>query len=67
MGKYQVLIDCELKNEVFDSYEEAEEYALYLRRIEREKAEALYLQNPEKYPIEYFSESNYEIISFKEI
>jgi len=33
--KYQVLINGELEDEIFDTYEEAQEHAVYLARLRK--------------------------------
>ena len=64
MPKYKVEIDGELEDEVFDTEEEAEEYAMYLRSCAETGAEILHMSNPGDY--EYDEETyvapDYEII-----
>ena len=57
MSKYKVLFDGELEDEVFDTEEEAEEYALYLSSCSREGAETLHMSNPGDYD---YDEDSYE-------
>ena len=64
MARYRVIIDDEMQDEVFDSYEAAEEYALYLVGCARTGAETLYLSNPGDYPYDEdsFDDPEYEIV-----
>lgn len=64
MAKYQVKIDDELQDDVFDTEEEAEEYALYLRSCARTGAEILHWSNPGDYDYDEdtFEDLKYEII-----
>ncbi len=57
MSKYKVLFDGELEDEVFNTEEEAEEYALYLSSCSREGAEILHMSNPGDYD---YDEDSYE-------
>lgn len=68
MTKYKVLFDGEMQDEVFDSYEAAEEYALYLCSCSRTGAEILNLSNPGDYPYDEdsFEDPEYEIIEADE-
>ena len=68
MTKYKVLFDGEMQDEVFDSYEAAEEYALYLCSCSRTGAEILNLSNPGDYPYDEdsFEDPEYEIIEVDE-
>lgn len=61
---YKVLFDGEELDEVFDTEEEAEEHALYLRSCERTGAETLHWSNPGDYDYDEdtFEASEYEII-----
>ena len=64
MSKYRVEFDGELEDEVFDTEEEAEEYALYLCSCTREGAEILHMSNPGDYDYDEdsFEDPEYEII-----
>lgn len=64
MKKYRVEFDGELQDEKFDSYEAAEEYALYLVGCSRTGAEILNMSNPGDYPYDEDSleDPEYEII-----
>ena len=57
MKKYRIYIGDELQDEVFDSYESAEEYALYLCGCARTGAEIMNMSNPGDYP---YDEDSYE-------
>ena len=61
MSKYRVLFNDELEDEVFDTEEAAEEYALYLCSCAREGAEMLHMSNPGDYEDDDY-ETDYEII-----
>ena len=65
MSKYQVLFNDELEDEIFDTEEEAEEYALYLVSCSKEGAEILHLSNPGDYDEDDYCE-DYEIIEIEE-
>lgn len=61
MAKYKVLFNGELENELFNTEEEAEEYALYLVGCAREGAEILHMSNPFDYDAnDYYDD--YEIV-----
>lgn len=64
MAKFRIVFDDELEDEVFDSFEEAEEYALYLCSCARTGAEILNMSNPGDYEYDEdsFEEPEYEII-----
>ena len=49
MAKYKIIFDDEEQDEVFDTEDAAEEYALYLRSCTKEGAEILHLSNPGDY------------------
>ena len=67
MSKFKIIFDDEEQDEVFDTREEAEEYAQYLCSCTRTGAEVLYLSNPgdNPYDEETFEEPEYEIIEVK--
>lgn len=65
MEKYKVLFNDELQDEVFDTEEEAEEYALYLCSCAREGAEILHMSNPGDYDADDY-EVDYEIIEVED-
>ena len=62
--KYGIMMDGELEDDVFDTEEEAEEYALYLCSCAREGAEILNMSNPGDYEYDEdsFEEPEYEIV-----
>ncbi|MBQ4545527.1 MAG: hypothetical protein II996_08175 [Oscillospiraceae bacterium] len=64
MTKYGIIFDDEEQDEVFDSYEEAEEHALYLSSCTREGAEILHMSNPGDYDYDEdeFESPDYEIV-----
>ena len=61
MPKFKVALDGEFEDEVFDTEEEAEEYALYLSSCAREGAETLHLSNPGDYDEDDYDD-DYEVI-----
>lgn len=56
MSKYRVLFNDEYDDEIFDTEEDAEEYALYLSSCAKLGAEILHMSNPGDY-----DEDDYEI------
>lgn len=64
MSKFKILMEDELQDEVFESEEDAEEYALYLCSCARTGAEILHWSNPGDYEYDEdtFEEPEYEII-----
>ena len=65
MEKYKVLFNDELQDEVFDTEEDAEEYALYLCSCAREGAEILHMSNPGDYDADDY-DTDYGIIEVEE-
>lgn len=65
MPKFKIALDGEFEDEVFDTEEEAEEYALYLSSCAREGAEILHLSNPGDYD-EDDCDDNYEVVQVEE-
>lgn len=61
MPKYKILFDGEFEDEVFDSEEEAEDYALYLSSCTKEGAEILNLSNPGDYEDDDYDD-DYEVV-----
>ena len=61
MSKYKVLFNDEEMDEVFDTEEDAEEYALYLCSCAREGAEILHMSNPGDYDEDDY-DAEYEIV-----
>lgn len=66
MNKYKIIFDDEEQDEVFESEDAAEEYALYLRSCSRQGAEILHMSNPGDYDYDYDEDSfdvpDYEIV-----
>lgn len=65
MARYKVLFNDELEDAVFETEEEAEEYALYLSSHTRQGAEILHMSNPGDYDEDDY-EVDYEIIEVEE-
>lgn len=65
MSKYKVLFNDEEMDEVFDTEDDAEEYALYLCSCAREGAEILHMSNPGDYDADDYDE-DYEIVEVEE-
>lgn len=64
MAKFKVLFYGEYEDEVFNTKEDAEEYALYLCSCAREGAEILHMSNPGDYDYDEdnFEDPDYEIV-----
>jgi len=64
VAKYKVIFDGEEEDEIFNSEEEAEEYALYLCSCTNSGAEILHMSNPGDYDYDEdsFEDPDYEII-----
>ena len=64
MSKYKVLFNGEEEDDVFETEDDAEEYALYLQSCSREGAEILSWSNPGDYDFdeESYESPDYEII-----
>lgn len=64
MTKFKVLFYGEYEDEVFNTKEDAEEYALYLCSCAREGAEILHMSNPGDYDYDEdnFEDPDYEIV-----
>ena len=62
--KYKVIFDSEEQDELFDTEEAAEEYALYLRTCDKYGAEILNISNPGEYDYdeEDYNYPDYEVI-----
>lgn len=67
MAKYRLIFQDELQDEVFDSYEDAEDYAGYLSGCFHDGGETLELSNPGDYPYDEDAEPEYEIIDEDEV
>lgn len=64
MAKYKIIFDGEEQDEVFGSWDAAEEYALYLCSCSSEGAEILHMSNPGDYDYDEdtFEAPEYEIV-----
>lgn len=67
MAKYKIIMinsdgTREEEEDVFDTQEEAEDYANYLVNCSEDGAETLELSNPGDYPLDEFVEPDFEII-----
>lgn len=64
MPKYKILFNGEEEDEVFETEEAAEDYAVYLQGCSREGAEILHMSNPGDYDYDEdnFEYPNYEIV-----
>lgn len=67
MPKYKIVMQfsdgtSEEQDEIFDSEEEAEEYAGYLVGCSRTGSETLNLSNPGDYPLDDYEDPDYEIV-----
>lgn len=61
MSKWKVIFGGEEEDEVFDTEEDAEDYAMYLSGCAAEGAEILHLSNPGDYDEDDYDD-DYEII-----
>ena len=68
MPKYKIILEDEEQDEIFNSQEDAEEYALYLLSCSRLGAEILHMSNPGDYEYDEDEWENpeYEIIEIGE-
>ena len=69
MPKYKVIMHysngiSEEEEDIFDTEDDAEEYALYLISCGKEGAEILNLSNPGDYDLDDFDEPDFEIVEF---
>lgn len=64
MSKYKIIFDGEEEDDIFDTEEDAEEYADYLVSCTREGAEILHMSNPGDYDYDEddFEGPEYEIV-----
>ena len=62
MAKYKIIFNGDEQDEVFDTYEGAREYALYLVSCYHEGGETLEMSNPGDYPYDSEDGPEYEII-----
>ncbi len=65
---FKIEICGEEQDEEFETYEAAEEYAVYLQGCARQGAEILSMSNPGDYPYDEdsFEEPDYSIIEYDE-
>ena len=61
MSKYRVVFEGEAEDELYNSYEEAEEAVLYLCICSKQGAEILHMSNPGDYDYDDNEEYNFEI------
>lgn len=71
MQKYKIVMQYsdgtkEEQDDIFDSEEEAEEYACYLVGCSRVGAETLNLSNPGDYPLDDFEAPDFEIVEIND-
>lgn len=66
MAKYKIIFDDEEQDEVFDTEEAAEEYALYLCSCTHEGTEILHMSNPGDYDEDSLENPDYEIVEIDE-
>ena len=69
MPKYKVKMHysngiSEEEEDIFDTEDDAEEYALYLISCGKEGAEILNLSNPGDYDLDDYDEPDFEIVEF---
>ena len=62
MAKYKIIFEGDEQDEVFDTYEEADEYALYLVSCYHTGGEVLEMSNPGDYPYDPDDEPEYAIV-----
>ena len=68
MPKYKIAFGEEIEDEVFNTYEEANDYALYLCSCSQLGAEILHMSNPGDYDYdeESWEDPDYEIIEIED-
>lgn len=68
MIKYKIIFDDEEQDEIFDTEESAENYALYLRSCNRLGAEIIHMSNTKDYDYDDddFEDPDYDIVEFDE-
>lgn len=64
MIKYRIIFDGKVENEIFDTYEAANEHALYLASCYRIGSEILERCNPLEYSYNQDNEPKYEIVEY---
>ena len=65
MSKWKILFNGEFEDEVYDTEEAAEEYALYLVSCAKEGAEILHMSNTGDYDADEY-DADYEIVEIDE-
>ncbi len=60
--KFKIIFLGDEQDEVFDTYEDADEYALYLCSCYHTGGEILEMSNPGDYPYDPDDEPDYEIV-----
>ncbi len=68
MAKYKIIFEGEVEDEIFDTEEEAEEYALDLCSCGRTGAETLHWSNPgdNDYDEDFWEDPEYQIIEIED-
>ena len=66
MANYKVVFEGDEQNEVFRTYEEAEQYALYLVSCYHSGGETFEMSNPGDYPYDPSDNPEYDIIETDE-
>lgn len=61
MLKYRIIFEGEIEDELYDSYKEAKDAALYLCSCAQEEAEMLHMSNPGDYDYDENKEYEFEI------
>ncbi len=66
--KYKIIFNGEEMDELFNTYEEAEEQALYYQSCDKQGAEILNMSNPGDYDFdeEEYEYPDYEIVEIEE-
>lgn len=64
MSIFKIIFNDEEQDEVFNTEEEAEEYALYLNSCSREGSEILHMSNPGDYDYDEdtYEDPEYEVV-----
>lgn len=62
MARFKIIFDGEEQEEVFNTEEDAEDYALYLCSCSREGAEIFHMSNPGDYD---YNEDDYEAPAYE--
>ena len=62
MTKFKIIFEDDEQNEIFNTYEEADDYARYLVSCYHSGGETMEMSNPGDYPYDADEEPEYEII-----